>query len=59
MKGVRRIIMSNKITISALIKIKNLMKCKEKHLTRPSIENGYKWDYVDSSYGRVKVWTKK
>lgn len=51
--------MSNKITISALIKIKNLMKCKEKHLTRPSIENGYKWDYVDSSYGRVKVWTKK
>ena len=51
--------MSSKMTIEVLNKLREKMGCKEEYLIYASTQNGYEWDVIDSSYGKVKVWTER
>tara|TARA_R110002124_G_scaffold222288_1_gene387681 strand:+ start:1399 stop:1581 length:183 start_codon:yes stop_codon:yes gene_type:complete len=52
-------IISSKMTIEVLNKLREKMGCKEEYFICASTQNGYEWDVIDSSYGKVKVWTER
>lgn len=47
------------MTIEVLNKLREKMGCKEEYFICASTQNGYEWDVIDSSYGKVKVWTER